>query len=179
MELNLVSLKADCKDRKYFEQLNEEAFPPSERMDMQDIFAFEEATNTDLLGIYDGKVPVGFSLLLKNDRCAYLYYLAIDQNFRSQGYGAMALKKIIERYPELQIILDFEELEPDAENLAQRIRRKGFYLRNGFHETGTYTKLWEQRFEVVCSGGEFRREAFQDLLYILHEHREEFPDRLF
>lgn len=74
--------------------------------------------------------------------------------------------------------VDFEEIDESADNIAQRIRRKNFYLKNGFHETGHYTLLSENRFEVVCSGGELRENAFKDLLNILHAHRPEFPNVL-
>ena len=59
------------------------------------------------------------------------------------------MKKIIASYPDLLIILDFEEIDANAENNNQRIRRKNFYLKNGFYETGFYTLLGEIRFEVV------------------------------
>lgn len=178
MNLEFVSLTSDSKDRKYFERVNEEAFPVSERMHFDEIFEFASDTDTDILGIYDDKTPVGFAVLLKNSECGYLYFIAVDNHLRSKGYGSAAIKKLLEIYPKLQIVLDFEVLDGNAENNGQRVRRKNFYLRNGFHETGRYTMLREDRFEVVCSGGELRREAFKDLLHIIHEHRPEFPDVL-
>lgn len=51
MNLELIRLKPDCQDRKYFEQLNDEAFPVSERMSMDEIFSFASDTDTDALGI--------------------------------------------------------------------------------------------------------------------------------
>lgn len=145
-------------------------------MSMDEIFSFAEDTDTDVLGIYDGESPIGFAVLLKGSECAYLYYLAIDGTVRSKGYGSSALGEIMKRYRELQIILDFEEIDTNAENLAQRLRRKSFYLKNGFHETGSYTLLRGARFEVVCSGGELKRQAFGELLKIIHAHRADFPD---
>lgn len=88
------------------------------------------------------------------------------------------VQKMMETYPELQLVLDFEVIDENAENNAQRVRRKNFYLRNGFHETGNYTMLRDERFEVVCNGGELRKAALKDLLRVLHEHRPEFPDVL-
>lgn len=178
MNLELIRLHPACKDITYFEQINEEAFPLWERMSMDEIFSFASDTDTDVLGIYDMDTPVGFALLLKNAECGYLYFIAIAKNMRSKGYGGSAIKKILESYPKLQIILDFEEIDPNAENYAQRIRRKNFYLRNGFHETGHYTLLQEERFEVVCSTGTLHTEAFKDLLVILHANRPEFSDML-
>ena len=178
MNLELIRLNLDCKDRKYFEQINNEAFPLSERMSMNEIFSFASNTATDVLGIYDFDRPVGFAVLLKNEQCGYVYFIAIDKNKRSKGYGRAAMNKILEVYSQLQIVLDFEEIDENAENYIQRIRRKNFYLRNGFHETGNYTLLSEDRFEVVCSSGKLRKEAFKDLLNVIHKFRPEFPNVL-
>ncbi len=178
MNLKLRKLNANSQDRAYFEQINEEAFPIEEKMSFDEIFAFASDTNTDVLGIYDDEKPIGFAVILKNNECGYIYYLAIDSNIRSKGYGSAALRKISEVYREIQLILDFEEIDENAKNNAQRIRRKSFYLKNEFHETGNYTMLRGYRFEVVCNGNELRKAAFKDLLRIIHERRPEFPNML-
>ncbi len=178
MNVSLNRLNADSPDREYFEQINAEAFPASERMAFDEIFAFASDTNTDVLGIYDGKRPIGFIVLLKNKECGYIYFLAIDSRLREKGYGSAAIQKMREDYPELQLVLDFEVIDENAENNTQRLRRKKFYLRNGFHETGNYTMLREDHFEVVCSGGELHQAALKNLLCIIHAHRPEFPDVL-
>lgn len=179
MNLQLIRLNTNSKDIEYFEQINEEAFPVSERTSFDEIFALASDTNTDVIGIYDDKKPIGFAVVVKNQECGYIFYLAIDSHARSKGYGSAALQKLREFYSELQLILDFEEIDENAENIAQRIRRKKFYLRNGFHETGNYTKMLPDiRFEVVCTDGELRKEAFVDLIHIIHKHCEEFIDIL-
>lgn len=178
MNLELIKLKPDNKDRKFFERINDEAFPLSERMSFDEIFDFASDTDTDVLGIYDVGNPIGFAVVLKNKECGYVYFLAIDSDMRSKGYGGAAIQKMMAFYPNLQLVLDFEVIDENAENNKQRVRRKNFYLRNGFHETGNYTMLCNERFEVVCSNGEFRKEALKDLIRIIHKHRPEFPDVL-
>lgn len=178
MNLELIKLNPDSKDRKYFEQINDEAFPLSERMSFSEIFDFASDTNTDILGIYDAENPVGFAVLLKNEECGYVYFMAIDGRIRSKGYGSAAIQKMMDVYSKLQLVLDFEVIDENAENNEQRVRRKNFYLRNGFHETGNFTMLRDERFEVVCSGDGLRKAALEDLLCILHKHRPEFPDVL-
>ena len=178
MNLKLTQLNPDSKDRKYFERINDEAFPLSERLSFDEIFDFASATDTDVLGIYDNENPVGFTVLLKNAKCGYIYYIAIDNHKRSKGYCCASIQKMMELYPELQLVLDFEVIDENTENNEQRIRRKSFYLKNGFHETGNYTILRDDRFEVMCNGGELRKEELKDLLCILHKHRPEFLDIL-
>ena len=178
MSIAFNRLKPNAEDIGCFEQINDEAFPLSERMRFDEIFEFASDTNTDVLGIYDDKMPIGFVVLLKNEACGYIFFLAIDRHMRSKGYGSAAIRKLLEVYSDLQLILDFEAIDENAENYAQRIRRKDFYLKNGFHETGNYTMLRDDRFEVVCSGGELRKAALKDLLRIIHAHRPEFPNVL-
>lgn len=178
MELMLARLTPESPDIGCFERINTEAFPPSERMSMEALFDFARDTDTEILGLYDEKTPVGFTVLLKNAVCGYVYFLAIDAQMRSKGYGSAALGALREAYPRLQIILDFEEIDEATENLEQRIRRRKFYLRNGFHETGRYTFMTDDRFEVVCTGGELRADAFRELIAILHAHCPRFLDKL-
>lgn len=178
MQIHFEKLDVENADIQIFSNINDEAFPPTERMRMEEIFAFSSTTNTDVLGIYDDTQPIGYMVLLKNEKCGYLYFFAIDHTLRSKGYGSAALQKLLVAYSDLQIVLDFEVLDENVENNEQRIRRRQFYLRNGFHETGRYTMLRDERFEVVCSGGALEVEAFKELLEILHAHRSEFPNIL-
>ena len=49
--MELRKLAADCKDRDLLEEINHEAFPPSERMNTEELFQFAQRTDTDILGI--------------------------------------------------------------------------------------------------------------------------------
>lgn len=178
MDLQIIKLSPDCKDMACFEQINNEAFPSYERISMEDMFGLTSYTDTDVLGIYDGNVPVGFTLIVKNEACGYVYFLAIDRRFRSHGYGSAAIKKLLNMYSDLQLVLDFEEIDESSENNEQRIRRKAFYLRNGFYETGRYTMIYQDRFEVVSSCIPLRAEALTELIHLLHTHNPKFADTL-
>ncbi|WP_308617772.1 GNAT family N-acetyltransferase [uncultured Eubacterium sp.] len=178
MNLELIKLSPSNEDREHFERINNEAFPSSQRMNFDEIFDFASDANMDVLGIYDEGTPVGFTVILKNSECGYIYFLAIDSRARSKGYGGATMKKMQEQYCDIQLILDFEEIDDSAENNEQRIRRKSFYLNNGFHETGNYTLLGKNRFEVVCTGGELCKEGLVDLIHILNDHCPEFLDEL-
>lgn len=130
MGLELIAFNENNKDAPYFKKVNEESFPPHERMSLEEMFSFAKDTNTDILGIYVNKKPIGFAVLLKNSACAYLYFLAIDPSIRSKGYGSLALQNLNEKYSNLQIILDIDVPDKDAPDNSLRIRRKSFYLRN-------------------------------------------------
>lgn len=178
MQISLKKLTSDCKDVQVVEKINKEAFPPSEYMSMEEIFKFASVTDTDVLGIYNGELPIGFVVITKNRQCGYGYFFAIDGNLRSKGYGSATLKKILEEYGKVQMILDFEALNENAANNEQRIRRRAFYLRNGFHETGRYTLLKGEKFEVVCSAGELNENGLKEILEIIHANVPEFSNVL-
>ena len=178
MELQLIKLQPDGAQTQYFEQINGEAFPPNERMSLEEMFAFTLRADAEVLGIYDAKTPVGFMFLVKDSECAYLYFLAIAKQFRSKGYGGKALQALTERYAPVQIALDFEVVDESAGNYEQRIKRKAFYLRHGFCETGRYTLLNGERFEVVCNAGELRAQALTRIIGVIHAYLPQFSDRL-
>lgn len=167
-------------DVPLFDRINNEAFPPSERMSMAEIFELGSKTDTDVLGIYDSNQPVGFTVVMKNEVCGYVFFYAIDERFRSKGYGSAAIKRLVEEYNGLQLILDFESIDENTDNFEQRKRRKQFYLKNGFRVTGRYTKLSGEMFEVVYgSGEEFEVQAFERLLEIIHSNIPEFSNILY
>lgn len=79
-------------------------------------------------------------------------YFAISPEARGQGIGSQALKAICERYQDKQLFLEIEKPKEDAENQAQRLQRKRFYLRNGFTECGVDTLLFGIEMELLCYG---------------------------
>ncbi len=63
--------------------------------------------------------------------------------------------------------MEFETAdEPDNPD-AIRTRRKHFYLRNGFRETGWFAYYDETEFEIACAGQPYDPEAFQDFVAYL------------
>lgn len=160
-------------------RINREAFPKLERTPVRSMFSFARQSDTDVLGLYDGEELAGFSVVMKNSSSAYLFYLAIDRKKRGMGYGSQALAALREFYPDHQLILDFEVLDPEADNYGQRLRRKEFYLRNGYSETGFSTYLRGAEFEVVCTPAPLQEESFRELLREIHRLVPEFPVKLY
>ena len=55
-------------------------------------------------------------------------------------------------------------MDEHADNSQQRKKRKEFYLRNGFHETGYYLMFHQILMEIVCNKDELDVSGFQELL---------------
>ena len=63
-------------------------------------------------------------------------------------------------YPKNKIIVSIEPCVDNAANLEQRLKRKDFYIRNGYRETGYSMKLAGQEQEILISKGLFDKRKF-------------------
>ena len=158
-------------------EINEDAFPVEERMSVNEMYDWQG--KSEVLGFYENEQLIGFTLILTNETVVFIVLLAIDNRYRGHGYGTKALAAIRGQFPNRQIILDFEEVIENSANYAQRVSRKRFYLRNGFHETCRYTILSGGRYEVVCSEKVLDEAALLEIMSLIHKHTPEFDERLF
>ena len=58
------------------------------------------------------------------------------------------------------IVVEYEAPEPDLSANDLKIRRKGFYLRNGFAESGYHTYYDDTEFEIGFAGKAFDYDLF-------------------
>lgn len=83
-----------------------------------------------------------------------LDYLAVNQNARGKGFGSAFLREMKETLNDAVAIMGEIERIEDAENEIQRqirTKRKQFYLRNGWIETGVSTIAdGKVHYEIIC-----------------------------
>ena len=170
MSIALKTIKSPFPDLEKLAQINEDAFPEVERMRISRLMELSAAEDFALLAAYDGDALIGFTLLGVSSTCVYLFLLAVDKQQRSKGYGSRILQELKNRYAGRQIVLDLEGIDAQAENNAQRISRKRFYLRNGFYETGCFMDYFGIRFEVLCHTENWNVSDFADLLDRLNRY---------
>ena len=159
--MQLKLLPQNSEDKLIADAINEEAFPECERNSLDDMYASDTAERIEILGIYDDNTIVGFFIVRKYESIRYLAYFAISKDKCSAGIGSQALKLLIERYPGAQIVTEFETPDDDCDNNALRLRRRHFYLRNGFYETGWYSFYDDTEFNIACSESGFDKEGFE------------------
>jgi GNAT superfamily N-acetyltransferase len=158
---NIAEKKAD---RKKVKKIYISSFPSYERMPFFFMLRSIKKQDTELLGIYDDDVLVGFFyVILKNDICLLLYF-AIDEDKRSSGYGSRAIGLISKKYEDKRIFLYIEETDSNSNNYIQTKRRKDFYVRNGFTVTDYYVVLSKNRFEILNYGKDICREEYVSIL---------------
>lgn len=159
---------ADFAQRERFEEINCEAFPPDEYMSLSELLEVQARGEFDVLALFDGETMVGFMVISASEEAAYLFFLAIAKEFRGMRYGGQALQLYRTLYAQRQCTVDLEPLDDAAENAAQRIRRRRFYLKNGFSPSGYALEYRGMAFELLCCTPPLRTEAFARLAENLH-----------
>lgn len=159
------------------ERLNREAFPPQEYIPIDKMLLVAEDWGLDLLAYYDGEDFAGFIVVMTTCDTGYVFYFAVEPSLRSRGYGGKILSHIRRRYAEKQMVIDIEAPDESAPNNEQRLRRRAFYLRNGYHATGYYIFYMNTEFEIVCSRPLLDKPAYETLLKGIKVH--EFTPRLY
>lgn len=105
----------------------EYSFPEDERR------SFEEQKNLlrnpkyNFNTIYDNSLLIGFVAFWSFEDFIFIEHLAIDKNFRKEGYGGKIVKDIISKYDKVII------LEVEKTMTSEAVRRISFYENLGFH----------------------------------------------
>ena len=159
---------ADFAQKERFEEINREAFPPDEYMPLSEMLAVQAQGEFDVLALFDGETMVGFMVISADAETAYLFFLAIAKEYRAMGYGGQALQLYRTLYAQCQCTVDLEPLDDAAENAAQRIRRRRFYLKNGFSPSGYALEYRGTAFELLCCAPPLHTAAFARLAENLH-----------
>lgn len=155
-------------------QMYLDAFPPAERMPFPVMVAMSKLWHTDFLEFYDGDTLCGFVYLAHNRKLVFIMFLAVDETFRSKGYGSAILHEIQSRYPEKKIIVSIEPCDAMAPDLALRTRRKAFYCRNGYRETAYRMRLSGVEQEILIRNGSFDKKEFR-LFFALYSNGTVWP----
>lgn len=136
----------------------QEDFPKSELRPINKIKeAYDDERNRTFALYEEGKDELmGYAIYekpLQGDIWLMDYY-AINKNGRGQGIGTMFLDLIKNTFTEAKAAIGEIERIDKASNDEEReirTRRKQFYLRNGFCETGVYTIADDNMdYEILC-----------------------------
>lgn len=112
-------------------------FPIAERIPYS---RFKRAVKNKTMKTYSYLVDekrYGYIVTLEEDGVVFLSYLAIEKDYRNQGYGSKMLEELYEYFKDRKYII----IEADSpigikneKELDIINRRKKFYFRNGFEE---------------------------------------------
>ena len=162
------------KDKKEIKELYLSAFPKEERMPFSMMLIMSCLCNTEFLVFYDEEKLCGIIYLAVLRKQTFIMFLAVDEKLRDQGYGSRILNEIDKLYPENKCIVSIEPCLKQSENIEQKLRRKSFYLRNGFTDTGYMMKLSGQVQEILIKNGLFDKRQFR-IYFILYSFGTVYP----
>ncbi len=151
-------------DEPTIRQLYREAFPRSERKPFWLIRRKAHQGIAELLVVRSDGAFAGLVVTLLHGDLVLLDYFAIKPECRGQGLGGQTLALLRERYAGRRIVLEIEPPDEASDNAEQRARRKAFYLRHGFSETGIGVRLFGVVFALLCTGGDVGFREYEALL---------------
>lgn len=138
--------------QKDIEPLFVSAFPENERPPANHFFASFENPINKLFGFYDNDVFVGFTSVIEYKDICYIFFLAVQDGLRGQGYGSKIISEIKNIYSNYVILLCYEEVDEKYEDNAKRIKRADFYSKNGFICNNLKTKEFGVVFQTAYYG---------------------------
>ncbi|MCD7949514.1 MAG: GNAT family N-acetyltransferase [Erysipelotrichaceae bacterium] len=162
MNLKVVTIDKNYPNLNDIKQLYHEAFPRNERAPFRSLMK-RLNQQTDFLAFYDEDLFVGFTYLVTMHDLTYLFYFVVDEPLRNKGYGSTILTYLEKHYA--CIFIDIEVIDANAPNYNQRLRRKEFYLRNGFKETGLGYSFFKVDYEILACGEGFNSHHAHQLFY--------------
>lgn len=164
MKVNTEQITINHRFWKEINALAKEAFPIEEYLAPETLVEMAEAEQFDFLALTEQEAFIGFMVVQTYKNLSYLFFLAIMPEFRSKGYGSRAIAALKELYADKKQVVDFEMIDETSNNNAQRIKRKEFYLRNGYRETGLFLSYLGVSYEVMCMDSAFDVGEFQELM---------------
>lgn len=146
--------------------LYKEAFPMPEQIPWKDLMRLADEMPLDFTAYYDNETFIGFTIVYPYKDYKWFWYFAVSKEQRGKGYGQQILSHIVDKYGDRKLILDMEAPDQaDATNKEQRLRRLGFYTRNGFHDTHAHRTYDGIEYTIMLRGeGTFTSKDYDDII---------------
>jgi len=157
--------------------LYEESFPAEERIPWPELLELAAAMPLEISAYREGAELEGFTIVYPRPRLSWFWYFAVPPAKRGRGVGQRILSLLCRRYDGRSAILDMEDPDqPDAPNPEQRARRRSFYLRNGFRETGVGRRFGPVAMTIMLRGDDtFDSADYDAVLAELRRHWRKMP----
>lgn len=155
--LRLIS--ANQTDLPGIRSLYERAFPVNERRPLDPLL--NDATgHSKVLSAHSENGFCGFVCILEWSDIVHIIYFAVEERQRGKGLGSEILQAVHRENPHKRVIVDIEEPDPSVSNNRQRIKRKAFYLHNGYAETEIRYNWLGTDYVILSHGGTVTDEEF-------------------
>ncbi|MBR6811747.1 MAG: hypothetical protein IKM51_00060 [Oscillospiraceae bacterium] len=130
-------------------RLYKKAFPRYERKPFSIIKNMYLKGKTDVWYFEKDGLFSGFAATLNGEDTIMLDYFAVPQRLRKQGTGSAILKSLLEHYSPKAFFVEIESAFEKAENKAERLARRNFYIRNGLLPLGVMANVFDVKMELL------------------------------
>lgn len=177
-DMNAIKITSENIDNRQLRGLYETAFPKEEQIPYDELKRLLKTMPIDFTAYYDGETFVGFTMVLNRSNFNWGWYFAVREELRGRGYGQRILSSLIEQYADRRLVIDIESpRQEDAPNKEQRLRRHGFYKRNGFKDTPTFKSFQGIDYTIMLLGeGPFTQKDYDDIITDLRKFWERAPE---
>lgn len=149
----MLELKNIKKNKKYIKKarsLYNSAFPSAERIPFDILLYKAKGSNVMFFAVVDKAEFKGLTYTVWYNDIVFIFYLAVEKQARGNGIGSQILKLIKEEFPSCRLVLNIEALDDNAPNNDERIRRREFYVKNGFYGAGYNVREYSVIYENLC-----------------------------
>ena len=140
-----------------------EAFPRQERAPWFLLRSKLKSGMAEFYGIYDEKQFIGLLYQVYFRDIVFVFYLAIRPGLRGRGYGSAILDQVKLHSQGKRVILNIEAVD-SGENRQERVKRKQFYLKNGFQDSGFQTREKHVVYDMLWYGGKVSCSEYLELM---------------
>lgn len=163
MGVELKRLDRKSPDYKNVKRLYKSAFPADEKAPFSLLMRKRKKDGVDFWAAYNNGEWAGLAYVLSYKGISYVFYLAVDENSRGKGVGSGILSALKKRHSGQNLFLAIEEIDEKAENYAERLKRKSFYEKNGFHLLGCKLREASVVYDLMGVGERVKPEDYAQM----------------
>lgn len=168
--LTMRQIHSHSNDWERVQTLYQRAFPEDERSPLE-LLDQDPSGISEIMAFYEGNSFCGFACILVACGLSHIIYIAIEETARGMGYGSQALRLIQEKYPQNRIVVDMEEILPQAPNRLQREKRQQFYLHNGYCFCPIAYEWRGEKYQILSDGELVSEKEFWDFWeYVIEQN---------
>lgn len=162
--LKTVKVTKELKDYEKIKCLALDAFPGAEYFDPDELVLMTKHDGFEFVALYADEVFVGYLVYQRYKELTYLFFLAIEEAYRTKGYGSEAIKWLFDKYKDSEQVVDFEIVDASFANYEERNKRRNFYLKNGYKPTKCHVCNRGVDYEIMCNSDNFSLDSFKEML---------------
>ena len=150
--LNKILYLDQIDIKREVSSLLESAFPEDERPPTKYFFKSLKKKENKLYAYYLDNTFIGFAFLSFYQDVCYIFFLAVVEEYRHQGFGGQIIEDIKKEYLDLVLLLCYEEVDPKYPNYEERVIRQKFYFSHGFKPNKLKTNEYGVIYETAYIG---------------------------